>query len=774
MLSSPQLLVVIAIFLAATHGVMVQAKFPSLFDEEPGVTDVITGSNFVGVSDDAGNITSSSSTKKSGDVNHEHHHQEAACPVLLVYYDSNCGHCRSMAPKISVFAKRTFVRTSSHQRIRVGNAAAAASSVTKDITESDVMMSTLRIGAVNCAVHTKDCRLHKITGVPSFIFVSPATSSSSKEHATWKMLSPMSSADEIYTTMEKELSPVFATMTPAQRDVCSLKKNFLLKRKQKLIVALEKSKEGAGGLVAAHDGVASFTEERQVHAQDLIASLFHALFHEVPLVTLFPPAQKTLLRFLQLVNEFLPGLSLDPMLTLLSKGEGVVPPSEWHAAVIAARLPVLGLASWYDEVAALSTENAQGVKPLSLEDPPADAENAWRTCKGSSWKFRGYTCGLWLMYHTMVTAAAIPPGTAGRGAERGTSAFEAIQAIRAYVLTFFACEECRQHFATFRWWSPAEHPLGWDADLQLWAAHNQVNRRLGHVVDGQDPSVPKRQFPDIGLCTNCAATSAAATVAPDESDDQVVFVRAIAAVYDAAAVTEFMKKKSAPTAPPTSAAATVVAPDESDDQVVFVRATAAVYDAAAVTEFMRRWFRWNMSGAGPMNAKQGKDLSIVVAKNKGNSQATTAAPVAEVGESCGGDMCPFDPPTPTPVVKKSGGLAAEADKDHPGVWYTRTRHPSFIVRHDDVFMHSLKTIFALIFMFGVGYVFAKSAVRRHGGTPSSLGLHPPPAAVHHATGQSKSSTTTSGGLQWLRNVVGAQSSSVVSRRNGGGGASSII
>jgi thiol oxidase len=40
-----------------------------------------------------------------------------------------------------------------------------------------------------------------------------------------------------------------------------------------------------------------------------------------------------------------------------------------------------------------------------------DARQSWRSCKGSQPNSRGYTCGLWLLFHSL--AAHIEGDTAG-------------------------------------------------------------------------------------------------------------------------------------------------------------------------------------------------------------------------------------------------------------------------------------------------------------------------------------------------------------------------
>jgi hypothetical protein len=111
----------------------------------------------------------------------------------------------------------------------------------------------------------------------------------------------------------------------------------------------------------------------------------------------------------------------------------------------------------------------------------------WRACRGSKERYRGMPCGLWTLYHAVLSNA--PPGTAPA----------ALDAIHAYVLAFFFCAECRKNFAA----EPYELAASDEAAV-LWLVrkHNRVNAAL--VADAStDPRVPKVQFPARAACPAC-------------------------------------------------------------------------------------------------------------------------------------------------------------------------------------------------------------------------------------------------------------------------------
>lgn len=678
------------------EGALPRTSAPSLFESEPSVTDLSRGSD----------ILSSASTGPAH-IRHSLRHDAAACPVLLIYYDSTCGHCRTMAPRISEFARRTFLRHSRQRNpppphVVTEKSATNATDTGTDHKEGgdddndEVIMATLQIGAVNCAAHLEDCTRQNISDVPTFLFVPQAPTSGVGDASSVILPQTISSSEDLFDAVRFLLRPIVAAMPPGQRDVCALTKHFCFKQK-KLRVAAETHPRSERRRADSGTPTTTFTEDRVLHASDIVASLFHALFHEVPLVPLVPAAQQTLKNFLELVHKSLPGLArrgLSPLIELLGKGDGLILPSEWQSMVIDLHLPVDGLAPWYKQVASSRRQNT--TSQLTFEEPPVDPSVAWRTCKGSSWKFRGYTCGMWLLYHTVITASSATDGNSARlPREAQSSAFEAMMVVRAYILSFFACADCRQHFAQFKWSTPAAHPLQWGLHLQLWAAHNQVNMRLSQVREGQDPLVPKRLFPDLDLCPTCAAGGARG------------------------AVTHFASSQ-----------------ELAADQEAFSASISQIFSVPDVSAFLNTWYRWNES---QLSAKGG-------------------APTEEKAD-CGGDTCPLEPPRTNTTPKRfdsivSAPTSSPAGGSEPvtdGVWFSRTRHPSFVVRRDHVFLHGMKTFMALVAMLGLGYSFGISSRR---------------SAGHQQLHSSKPNLPVAGHL-WQAVGGSATSQRVVSRRGPG-------
>ena len=84
-------------------------------------------------------------------------------------------------------------------------------------------------------------------------------------------------------------------------------------------------------------------------------------------------------------------------------------------------------------------------------------------------KLCSYTCGLWKLFHRLL---------------QNPGAVRSLQIVQSYILTFFRCRVCQDHFSEM-----CEHSLNntsvfsdESARLWLWKAHNKVNERIGNPI----------------------------------------------------------------------------------------------------------------------------------------------------------------------------------------------------------------------------------------------------------------------------------------------------
>ncbi|XP_019426511.1 PREDICTED: sulfhydryl oxidase 2-like isoform X2 [Lupinus angustifolius] len=118
----------------------------------------------------------------------------------------------------------------------------------------------------------------------------------------------------------------------------------------------------------------------------------------------------------------------------------------------------------------------------------------WTFCRGSKNDTRGFSCGLWVLLHSLSVRI-----------EDGESQF-AFNATCDFVRNFFICEECRQHFYKMCSSVSSTFNKAHDYALWLWSTHNKVNERLSKEESSLgtgDPNFPKTIWPPKQLCPSC-------------------------------------------------------------------------------------------------------------------------------------------------------------------------------------------------------------------------------------------------------------------------------
>ncbi|KAI8476383.1 MAG: hypothetical protein J3K34DRAFT_516537 [Monoraphidium minutum] len=163
--------------------------------------------------------------------------------------------------------------------------------------------------------------------------------------------------------------------------------------------------------------------------------------------------------------------------------------------------PVRGDAGLLPEGGAASVSGAlRGVSALLPRlAGHLSGEPPWGACRGSVPYSRGYTCGLWLLFHTIAARVAEEDG--GR---------QMMAALRGFATHYFMCSVCQEHFLEMLARPEAQAvTTRRDVAMWLWRAHNEVNARLalaerenGHSTSG-DPRAPKRPFPPPAACAAC-------------------------------------------------------------------------------------------------------------------------------------------------------------------------------------------------------------------------------------------------------------------------------
>ncbi|KAJ6836668.1 sulfhydryl oxidase 1-like [Iris pallida] len=118
----------------------------------------------------------------------------------------------------------------------------------------------------------------------------------------------------------------------------------------------------------------------------------------------------------------------------------------------------------------------------------------WIFCRGSKNDTRGYSCGLWILLHSLSVRV-------GDG-----ESHLAFTTICDFIHNFFICDECSRHFTEMC--SSVSVPFNTTHGLALWlwSTHNKVNERLmkeEKALGTGDPRFPKIVWPPKQLCPSC-------------------------------------------------------------------------------------------------------------------------------------------------------------------------------------------------------------------------------------------------------------------------------
>ncbi|CAF1153829.1 unnamed protein product [Adineta steineri] len=135
-------------------------------------------------------------------------------------------------------------------------------------------------------------------------------------------------------------------------------------------------------------------------------------------------------------------------------------------------------------------------------------------CNGSDPSKRGYTCSLWLLFHSMTVKQAILAEENKLPAN--VQPPDMIISIREFIRKFFLCEECVKHFTNMT--ANAENEINSykESVLYIWRGHNTVNKRLRDDELTNDPAWPKVPFPTKQECNSCVRQV-------DENNDAVEY-----------------------------------------------------------------------------------------------------------------------------------------------------------------------------------------------------------------------------------------------------------
>lgn len=124
---------------------------------------------------------------------------------------------------------------------------------------------------------------------------------------------------------------------------------------------------------------------------------------------------------------------------------------------------------------------------------------SWRHCNGSRPIYRGFPCGIWVLFHAM----AVNEYNITKNNPNAQPIV--LKTMKNYVLTFFTCSQCRNYFFNVSKNLDQELIYPNSSVLWLWKVHNLLNARLSTAehYSLNDPFYPKYQFPTKEMCQTC-------------------------------------------------------------------------------------------------------------------------------------------------------------------------------------------------------------------------------------------------------------------------------
>ncbi|KAL7074202.1 hypothetical protein ACQ4LE_006338 [Meloidogyne hapla] len=217
----------------------------------------------------------------------------------------------------------------------------------------------------------------------------------------------------------------------------------------------------------------------EVQYQDLIATMHYLLTVEIPRNPVLGNTElQALKEFIHLVRRHGPGSV--PVRRLFFRLDS------WLRAQ---HQPVISADKYLAKVEQFQTELGH----------PIPANVSYLACRGSKSHLRGYTCGLWTIFHILTVRAY----KERKDDPKFDPVKEVLEPIHQFVVQFLSCEVCSKNFdkmAKEDGLLSVHKPE--NVVLWLWRGHNKVNKRL-KGEPSEDPKFPKQQFPPESVCADC-------------------------------------------------------------------------------------------------------------------------------------------------------------------------------------------------------------------------------------------------------------------------------
>uniref|UniRef100_A0A158Q8B1 Sulfhydryl oxidase n=1 Tax=Elaeophora elaphi TaxID=1147741 RepID=A0A158Q8B1_9BILA len=216
----------------------------------------------------------------------------------------------------------------------------------------------------------------------------------------------------------------------------------------------------------------------EVQMMDIITALRYMLTAEIPRKSVIKDEKLAALKsWVHAMKKYMPGTI--PMRKLLYR-----------------------LDNWLKNVSTELTSEEWIHKVKTVQDQlgqPLPSTTNYMACRGSKVHFRGFSCGVWTIIHSMsVQAYKIEKDNPNFNAND-----DLIEPFHQFIWNFFGCSECATHFHEgISRRNMTEVVTPGDGIMWFWMTHNIVNKYIANKAS-EDPAFPKQQFPPASLCPQC-------------------------------------------------------------------------------------------------------------------------------------------------------------------------------------------------------------------------------------------------------------------------------
>lgn len=224
-------------------------------------------------------------------------------------------------------------------------------------------------------------------------------------------------------------------------------------------------------------------DKKKIFATDLLKSIIYIMTHEIPIKGDLKPFEFNIVRsLLTILKKYLP----------LDKWDGEV-----HLFIVDLRTRLDDKRDIYEKQNVKKQEFRDMIKlaggdQLRLKYAKID----WISCAESDKNDKGYTCSLWLLFHTLTV------GEFHKASPARVVPNLVLTTMRDYIINFFGCSVCSTNFKKETANLDSSLTSRNSSILWLWHTHNLVNWRLERER-GSTRNILQVTFPNQINCPEC-------------------------------------------------------------------------------------------------------------------------------------------------------------------------------------------------------------------------------------------------------------------------------